>query len=100
MVKEKEVEERRKEKNLLSMIKAKVSDLRTGAITVIILGALTYIGSIFAKSIIKKIMAIDVIIIVTSAALGVAGLIIIIIAYNIIRWIGAGINKWFKEKGF
>lgn len=97
---EKDTEEKRKAKNLISMIKDKVSDLRTGAITIIALVALAYIGSLFAKSIIKKIMAVDVVVIVSSAALGIAGLIILWIAYLIIRWIGAAINKHFKEKGF
>ncbi len=97
---EKDVVEKRKEKTLLSAIKEKISELRTGAITIFLLVALAYIGSLFAKSIIKKIMAIDVIVIVTSVALGIAGLIIIIVAYHIIRWIGAAINRYFKEKGF
>ncbi len=97
---DKDREDKRREKNLISILKEKISDLRTGTITIFILVVLAYIGSLFAKSIIKKIMAIDVIVIVTSAALGVAGLIILIIAYVVIRWIGAAINRYFKEKGF
>ncbi len=97
---EKDREEKRREKNLISIIKEKISDLRTGAITIFILVVLAYIGSLFAKSIITKIMAIDVIIIVTSAALGIAGLIILIIAYVIIRWIGKAVNRYCKDKGF
>ena len=97
---DKDVIEKRKEKNLLSMIKAKLSDLRTGLITIIALIGLAWIGSLFAKSIIKKIMAIDLVIIVSSIALGVVGLIIIFIGYGVIRWIGAKINNYFKEKGF
>ncbi len=97
---EKEREEKRREKNLISVIKEKVSELRTGAITVIVLIALAYIGSLFAKSIIKKIMSIDVVVIVSSVILGVAGIIILIIAYVIIRWIGSAVNRYCKEKGF
>ena len=97
---DKDREEKRREKNLISIIKEKISDLRTGAITIFILVVLAYIGSLFAKSIIKKIMAVDIIVIVTSAVLGIAGVIIIIIAYVIIRWIGSAVNKWCKEKGF
>ncbi|KKN42289.1 hypothetical protein LCGC14_0714890 [marine sediment metagenome] len=97
---EKDTGEKRKEKNLISMIKEKISDLRTGSITIIILIGLAVIGSLFAKYIITKIMAVDFVVIASSIALGIAGLIIVILAYVIIRWIGAAINRYFKEKGF
>ena len=95
-----EVVERRKEKNLVSMIKAKLSDLRTGSITIIVLIGLAIIGSLFAKYMMKKIMAIDVVVIVSAVVLGIAGIIIICVLYVVIRWIGSAVNKWCKEKGF
>ena len=95
-----DVLERRKEKNLISMVKEKISDLRTGFITIIVLIGLAIIGSLFAKYMMKKIMAVDVVVIVSSIVLGIAGIIIVCVLYVVIRWIGAAVNKWCKEKGF
>ena len=97
---DKNIEEKRKEKNLIYLVKQKVSDLRTGAITIILFIALAYIGSLFAKNIIRKIMSVDVVVIVSSIVFGVAGVIILCVAYVVVRWIGAAINRYFKEKGF
>ena len=97
---EKDVNERRREKNLVSIVKEKVSDLRTGSITIIVLIALAVVGSLFAKYMITKLMSIDFVVVATSIALGIAGLIIVILLYVLIRWLGATVNRYFKGKGF
>ena len=97
---EKDAKEKHKEKLLLSMVKKKISDLRTGSIAIVVFIVLALVGSLFAKYMIKKILSVDVVVIVNSIVLGIAGLIIFCVVYIIIRLIGAAVNRFFKEKGF